>query len=371
MLRCFAVNPFTRFATQAIILCFCAACGSSEAEEPPPIQPTFEEQLQTMLNDTVEQMGAPGATLAVAMPNEPVWIGATGMADKEAQLAMVPDDRFAIASITKTFTATVVLQLQEESKLTVNDTLETWYSGFPRGQSLTLHHLLSHTSGIVDYAYLPAVVADPAAEWEPEDLVALAAAEKPLFDPGADYSYSNSNFILLGLVVQAVTGNSWASEVRNRLLDPLKLADTFIASDEPLQQGDVAQGYFLNAVWTTEINPSTGWAAGGMISNAADLVLWLDALLYGDVLTAGSREAMKTPFTLKDGKKTSYGLGLKLKKTQHGKATKLGHGGDAIIYSSTMYHRTVEEITVVALVNGFPHEASTISALAWELALNR
>ncbi len=342
------------------------ACGSSS----PDPTPTLGDELQNALDQVVVEMGAPGATLAVALPDEPVWLGATGMADREAGLAMKPNDRFGIGSITKTFTASVVLQLQEEGVLSLDDTLESWYPGFPRGELIALRNLLSHTTGIYDFAYHGKILANSAAYWEPEELVALAAGEPPLFDPGEAYDYSNTNFILLGLVVEAATGKSWAKHVRDRLLDPLQLDDTIIASDEPIGVDDVAKGYFVNADWTTQVNPSTGWAAGAMVSNAADLVAWIDALLFGDVLSPASKEAMQTPFELNNNKTIRYGLGLRLKSTSHGKATKLGHGGDAIVYRSDMYHRSVEGITVVALVNGYPHEADRISDVAWDIVLD-
>jgi D-alanyl-D-alanine carboxypeptidase len=351
-----------RIGAWLLIATAASACGGDEGAAPPP---TLADQLQATLEATVATQGAPGATLAVVTPELGTWLGATGYADLAAGLAMLPSDRFGVGSITKTFTSAVFLQLQEEGALSVDDPLALYQPEFPRAEELRLHHLLTHTSGIYDFAYDPEVLAGHARRWEPEELVAIAAAQPPAFAPGDGYDYSNTNFILIGLVIESVTGNSWASEVRARLLDPLGLADTFVASDEAVP--GAAHGYFLQDDWTLEVDPSTGWAAGSIVSNATDLLRWSDALLYGDVLTEASRAAMKTPVTLNDGSRRNYGLGLDLVGTEHG--TRLGHGGDAIIYRASMYHLPDEDVTVVALVNGFPHEARDIANAAWNLLL--
>lgn len=341
------------------------ALGCSDG---PVVTPAYGDNLQTLLEDRVMEMGAPGGVLAVVDPARGSWIGATGMADVEAQIPMAPSDRFGIGSVTKTFTAAVVLQLVEEGVLTLDEPLADYEPTFPRAEAITLSHLLTHTTGIYDYAYDPEVLAGHGREWDPEELVAIAAQEPPLFDPGDDWDYSNTNFILLGLVIEGATGHSWASEVRARLLDPFALSDTFVATDETVP--NAAHGYFGGDDWTLELSPTTGWAAGGIVSNAADLLRWLDLLLYGDVLSDASREAMQTPVTLNDGAHRGYGLGLRLKATEaYGSFTKLGHGGDAIIYRADLFHVPAAGYTVLAMVNGFPHEATTISNAVWEQLL--
>jgi CubicO group peptidase (beta-lactamase class C family) len=317
-----------------------------------------------LLDDTVVEMGAPGGVLAVVDPVGHTWIGATGLADVDAQLPMDTTDRMGIGSITKTFTGAVTLQLVEEGVLSLDDPLSAYPVDFPRADEIQLRHLLTHTTGIYDYAYDSDVLAGHARNWEPEELVAIAAAYDLAFEPGDSWSYSNTNFILVGLVIEAVTGNSWAHEVRTRLLDPFDLQDTFVATDEDVP--NAAHGYFGDDDWTLEVSPSTGWAAGGIVSNATDLLKWLDALIYGDVLSESSRDAMRTPSTLNNGEERGYGIGLSLRHTdQYGSFTKIGHGGDAIIYRSDLFHIPESGHTVVALVNGFPHEASLIADRVW------
>jgi len=200
--------------------------------------------------------------------------------------------------------------------------------------------------------------------WQP-----AAGAEPPEFPPGAGYSYSNTNYVLLGLVIEAATGNTWESEIRTRLLEPAGLDDTFTptAEDPPGGEPTVAHGYFLSDDWTQLFDPSAGFGCGAMMSTGPDLVTWLDALLHGDVLTEASRAEMQTPTVLPGGATASYGLGLQLHSSLDGPATKLGHTGDAIIYRADAFRVPAANVTVVALTNGRAHEARPIADAAWEL----
>ncbi|MBW2458719.1 MAG: beta-lactamase family protein [Deltaproteobacteria bacterium] len=346
---------------------FMPACGGDDGA--PTGEPTIGDRLQAMLDQKGADQVAPGATLTVTIPGEGLWVGATGMADVAGAVATTGDHMFGIGSVTKTFTAAVVLQLRDEAVLSLDDYLEDWYPGFPRGEEITLRHLLSHQSGIYDSAYLDEVLGDVSVHWDPNDLVALAGAEPPQFSPGHGYDYSNTNFILLGLVTEAATGNTWESEVRTRLLDPVGLGSTFTptAEDPPGGEEGVAHGYFLSDDWTLLFDPSAGYGCGAMVASGPDLVTWLDALLFGTVLSPASQAEMQTPSELIDGTPTTYGLGLRLRSSDYGPNTKLGHSGDAIIYRADAFHLPQADVTVVALTNGRAHEARPIADAAWEI----
>ncbi len=343
------------------------ACGGDDAAA--PTESTLGDRLQAMLDEKGADQVAPGATLAVTIPGEGLWVGATGMADVAGGVAMTGDHLMGIGSVTKTFTAAVVLQLRDEGVLSLSDTLETWYPGYPRGDQITLEHLLRHQSGIYDCAYLDEVVGDVSIHWDPNDLAALAGAEAPEFSPGNGYGYSNTNFVLLALVIEAATGGTWEGELRSRLLEPLGLDSTFTptAEDPPAGEETVAHGYFLSDDWTLLFDPSAGFGCGAMVASGPDLVTWLDALLFGDVLSEASRAEMKTPGELPGGSTVSYGLGLRLRSSDYGPATKLGHSGDAIIYRADAFHLPQADVTVVALTNGRAHEARPIADAAWEI----
>ena len=344
-------------------------CGADDgASEPEPSPPTPCDELEQLLDEGIAEMMAPGATLAVSTPDQGLCARATGLADRASERAMVAEDRFGIGSITKTFTAAVVLQLRDEGVLALDDALEDWYPGFPRGDQIKLENLLRHTTGIADVAYNPIVWADVSKTWDPVELVGLAADEPPVFDVGATYGYSNTNFILLGLVIEAATGDTWEHQVRTRLLDPVGLSDTFIPTTEEIPGGSegVAHGYFVNDDWTTYLSPTTGWAAGAILSNGPDLVRWLAALLEGDVLSEGSRADMKSPTELPGGNLVSYGMGLDLRSWGSGYGNLQGHTGDAIIYRAEAFRLPERDVTVVVLINAFNEDTGLIADAIWD-----
>ena len=148
---------------------------------------------------------------------------------------MRPADRFRVGSVTKSFMATVLLQLVGERKLRLDDSLERWLPGVvPNGRSITVRELLQHTSGLYDYvddsAFRTAVLANPLRVWTPRQLVRIAVSHHPLFRPGRRWSYSNTNYILAGLVIQAVTHRTVAAELRNRIFRPLDLRSDLVSS---------------------------------------------------------------------------------------------------------------------------------------------
>jgi D-alanyl-D-alanine carboxypeptidase len=288
--------------------------------------------------------GAPGAVVFVRTPKG-IRSAAAGLASLQPRVAMHVNDRYRIASVTKTFVATVALQLAAEGKLSLDDSVERWLPRMvPNGASITLRELLNHTSGLFDYDsdqnWISARIADPAREWSPQDLVAIAASHPPLFSPGMDWSYSNTNYILLGLVVEAVTGEDLAQELQNRIFEPLALGSTSYptgtAIPSPFAHGylvgrpplPVPAGTLIDV--STILSPSA-WGAGQLVSNARDLVTFFAALLKGRLLSVSFLAQMKagSPASL------DYGLGLRNRFTPCGKA--FGHDGDIPGYRNVVW----------------------------------
>lgn len=195
-------------------------------------------------------------------------------------------DRFRVGSITKTFVATVVLQLIGERTLALDDTVEHWLPGVvPNGRHITVRQLLSHTSGLFDYGGDRKFVAEayrhPLKNWTPRQIVAIATAHKPRFAPKAGWSYSDTNYYALGLIVEAATGHSLALELRHRIIVPLRLRATSFPN-APDINGRYAHGYFLRPLQDVSVgSPSVQWAAGALVSNADDLARFFRALLAG------------------------------------------------------------------------------------------
>ncbi len=273
---------------------------------------------------------------------------------------MRPGDRFRVGSITKTFVATVVLQLVGERKLALADTVERWLPGVaPNGNQITVRQLLNHTSGLFDYGGDRTFVADafrhPLKDWTPRQIVAIATAHKPRFAPGAGWSYSDTNYYVLGLIVEAATKHSLGSELRQRIFAPLRLRATSFPTGPDIA-GRHAHGYFLRPLADVTIgSPSVQWAAGALVSNADDLARFYRALLGGRLLRPNLLQVMETVVTPTPG--FSYGLGLQKLREQCGAVW--GHTGASPGYVANALNSKDGRRQVIVLVNA---TAASLSA---------
>jgi D-alanyl-D-alanine carboxypeptidase len=251
-----------------------------------------------------------------------VWTGASGVADLRTGRPMRPGDRFRVGSVTKPFVATVVLQLVGEGRLSLSDTVERWLPGMlPYGDQITVRQLLNHTGGVPDYLFAPLVElyhGNRFRSWRPRELVALIADQPPDFPAGTAWSYSNTDYVLAGLIVERVTGYRLRREVERRILRPLRLRDSSFPTDYPFLRGRHATGYslqlddelnFIEPLFDiTVYNPSWAWGAGNIVSDVEDLARFFRALLGGRLLPPALLAEMKTPVEVEPG--FGYGLGL-------------------------------------------------------------
>lgn len=313
------------------------------AAAPAAIAPARHDALRRDLRAIVDA----GATAALA---EVTGRGGThraaaGLARLGHREPAPVDGRFRIGSVSKTFLATVVLQLEAEGRLRLDDPVGRWLPGVvPDDGRITLRQLLNHTSGLYDYT--DALDLTPEGwlkmrhrTWQPAELVAMATARPPLFAPGAGWSYSNTNYVVLGMAVRAVTGRGYATEIRERVIRPLGLRDTESPGARLDIDGPHAHGYLPvgpagkeRPVDVTRMNPSIASAAGDMISSTADLNRFFHALLTGRLLPPAQLTAMTTMVAGQD-----YGLGLERTTLSCG-ATVYGHGGGIFGYTTGSFH---------------------------------
>jgi D-alanyl-D-alanine carboxypeptidase len=314
------------------------AAGVERIPEPP--RPATSPTLQRVVRQLVRD-GAPGA-LAVARSPSGIQRAQAGLARRRPRIAMAATDRFRVASITKTFVATVVLQLVADGKLGLDDPLERWLPGLVQnGGAITIRELLDHTSGLFDYlqdaGLARAVVAHPGRVWQPRELVAIATSHAPLFPPGGGWSYSNTNYILLGLVVEAAGGATVEEQLQQRVFQPLSFTATSFPSGTRIE-GAHADGYvgfatvprLRSLVDTSIVSPALAWAAGGIVSSGDDVTSFYAALLGGRLLPPSLLAAMKTPVP-----GVHYGFGLLQVDTRCGRA--YGHEGDLLGYRTIVY----------------------------------
>ncbi|MBJ3789945.1 beta-lactamase family protein, partial [Bacillus sp. OA1] len=277
------------------------------------------------MRDTL-QLGYPGI-LAKISKDRKTWSYAAGVADLRTKKPMKADFRFRIGSTTKTFIATVLLQLAGENRLNLDDSIEKWLPGVIQGNGydanqITIRQILNHTSGIAEYLKSKDYdIMDTKKLYTAEELVKMGISLPPDFAPGKGWSYSNTGYVILGILIEKVTGNSYAEEVENRIVEPLDLSNTFLPGNSSVIPGTKhARGYFqldgaseLKDV--TYINP--GSSDGDMISTADDLNKFFSYLLGGKLLKEQQLKQMLTTVpTNREG--TGYGLGIYETKLPNG-----------------------------------------------------
>jgi D-alanyl-D-alanine carboxypeptidase len=293
--------------------------GSSASTIPKDVEPRSAPELRDALGQVVDG-GVPGVIGWVQEGREARALAA-GVDDLTTGASLRPAARLRVGSITKTFVATVVLQLVQEGRLRLDAPVRTWLPGLlPGGDTITVRHLLQHTSGLPDHLETPGftegLLENPV--YEPEELVALAT-DRPLeFRPGTGFAYSSTGYVVAGLLVEAVTGHSLARELRDRVFGPLGLEHTSFPASKRRIGGYHARGYVPGEhaptpqaapLDVTDINPSWAWAAGGLVSNAADVSRFYRSLLGGRLLKPGLLREMKTTVPDPEGG-GEYGLGI-------------------------------------------------------------
>ncbi|MEI4800853.1 serine hydrolase domain-containing protein [Bacillus sp. FJAT-51639] len=289
------------------------------------------------MRDTL-QLGFPGILVKTSEGGK-TWGYAAGVADLSTKKPMKTDFRFRIGSVTKTFTATVVLQLAGENRLNLDDSIEKWLPGVIQGngydaKQITIRQILNHTSGIAEYSRSKEAdfVTNTKKSFTAEELVKIGLSLPPDFAPGKGWSYSNTGYVLLGMLIEKVTGNSYAEEIENRIIEPLELSNTFLPGNSSVIPGTKhARGYFqpdgaseLKDV--TYYNPSIGSSAGDMISTADDLNKFFSYLLSGKLLNEQQLKQMLTTVPTGIAGIDGYGLGIYETKLPNGVSI-WGHTG--------------------------------------------
>ncbi|MGB3298042.1 MAG: serine hydrolase [Phormidesmis sp.] len=324
------------------------------------------ELIQT-LNEALEGTRTPevpGAAAAILSPDGD-WFGASGVANVAENTPLQPSDRFEAGSIAKTFLATTLLQLTESGQLSLEDTLTDWLpttltDSVPNASEITIKQILGHTSGIADYldVFVEQARANPTLfvqDWQSEQLLGFLEGVEPFFEPGESWQYSNTNYILVGAVIEAVIGNSYGQEVRDRILDPLNLQDTFIAGEEEIPGGYIKGYWDFDANGTLDdlsiTNLSWAGSAGSLISNTADLAAFFDALLKDKTLLQPETLAqMLDTIPVDSPNYDAYGLGIGTIESPN--RFWYAHRGQTLGFRSNLWYSPAEEITYVELING-------------------
>ncbi|MGR3871372.1 serine hydrolase domain-containing protein [Streptomyces graminifolii] len=278
-----------------------------------PMASATESRHRSTLQQSVDAIEKTGTVAVVAQSTGPGGrrYATTGVSDTATGRAARVTDKFRIASSTKAFVSTVMLQLVGEGRVSLDDTVEHWLPGVVDGNgndgsAITVRQLLNHTSGLFNYtADFPAITtaagfeADRYTTWTPQQLVGIAMRHAPDFAPGTQWEYSNTNYILAGMIVQKATGHTWQQEVTRRIIRPLSLRDTSAPDTSARIPGQHLHGYSDfgeggPVIDVTDFNPSAAGSAGAMISTTGDLTRFFSALLGGKLLRPAQLAEMKT-----------------------------------------------------------------------------
>jgi D-alanyl-D-alanine carboxypeptidase len=255
--------------------------------------------------------------------------------------------------VTKTFTAATTLTLVADGSVSLDDTLDTYVTGFPNGNRITIRQLLNHTAGTFDITddsdFMAEARSDPSRVYAPAELIAVAAAHDPVFEPGEDWGYSNTNYLLLGMVIEAATGQDAAAAIRERALEAVDLGRTYLEGVEDLPEL-IAPGYGpTDADVTGVLPPTIRWTAGAMVAEVGDIAAWIAALARGDVLPPAEQEAMLTSVPMEIGDR-SCGLGIFFLEVE-GVGPAMGHSGGTPGYHTVALYVPSLDAAAVAIVN--------------------
>ncbi|WP_405236560.1 serine hydrolase domain-containing protein [Lentisalinibacter orientalis] len=365
---------------------YAAALGLAAAialSPPAAADPTaaFQDALEALH----AEHGFPGATAACILPDGSVSVAATGLADVDAGRPMRPDDRMLAASIGKTFTGAMALAIAREGRLGLDDRLaewlgkEPWYERLPNHDTITLRHLLRHRSGLPDHVYDEAFGAEFAQRlatgrsFTPRELIGYVFDDEPLFPAGEGFAYTDTGYVLLGLVIEKATGERYYEGVARRFLEPIGLAQTTPSDRRDLD--GLVSGYLgadnpfgLPAKTLTEdgllvFHPALEWTAGGFVSTSGDLARWGAALFGGEAMPGDYLPLLLASAPIDPARPAArYGLGVAEFRGGHF-GDVYGHAGWIPGYTSSLRHYADHGVTIAFQVNtdiGFTEPGSEL-----------
>lgn len=381
---------YRRFVVYVVFaLCICAFAGAAFAER--ILSDEAFEQLKKDVQSELDKRHAaaqstdevfPGATVAFILPDGRVAEFATGFSDVEDEIAMTPEARMPSGSIGKTYVAAVALSLCAEGTLNLDAKInrwlgkETWFEHLPNGDTITLRNLLNHSSGLIDHVFEPDsgfqeyarehLTADEAdVNFDPRDQVQFVLDREPLFPAGKGFNYTDTGYILVGLIIEEASGSTYYEELAKRFLKPLELTRT-TPQNQRIVPG-IAQGYApasnqffgvplkVIAEGAFLFDPSIEWTGGGLVNNSQDLVRWAKTLYEGNAMDRPYLDALFGSVAQSDqgsdasGRKYGYGLGVTIAKTDFG--TTYGHGGFFPGYNSQLAYFPEYKTAIAMQIN--------------------
>ena len=331
-------------------LCFFATMAAAFAQPS-----TKADKLLTASLDSIMaaefKANEPGAVVIAVRKGQVIYKKAAGMADMELNVAIKPDMIFRLGSITKQFTAVAILQLAAQGKLSLQDDIKKYMPDLPFTETITVEHLLHHTSGIKSYTDKPDFFSNLRIDKSPMEVVNLTSKDSLEFKPGSQWDYNNTGYVMLGYIIEKVSGQTYEDYVQQYLFKPAGMTNSYYGSEKRIILNRV-KGYgkagtnFLNSEYISMTLP---YAAGSLLSTVEDLWKWNKALYSYQLIKKEWLDKALTPYTLPDGKSTNYGYGLSFANVQGIKT--IEHGGGIPGFSTDAVYLPKEEVFVAMFSN--------------------
>jgi D-alanyl-D-alanine carboxypeptidase len=358
-----SVKHRVRFLSTAILAASFAG-AAAQAQTVDTIDPSLKARIDRIASQVLEVRGVPSASIAVVQGGKLVYTHAYGKAHIDPPKNATPAMRYSIGSISKQFAATAILLLQEQGKLSLDDAVGKYVPGLARGDEVTIRQILSHTSGYQDYAPEDYPVASQLKPVSPREILDTWATKPLDFEPGTRWQYSNTNYVIAGLIVEKVSGQTLFAFLGDHIFHPLAMKSVWNSDEKALTETD-ATAYYRDALGPLRPAPNggQGWmfAAGELAMTAHDVALWNISLLSQSILSSESYKTMFTEVKLKDGSGTHYGLGVEV--TQRDGHHSIEHSGEVNGFVSDNEVLIDDGVAVTVLTNHMAGGASQIAQL--------
>jgi CubicO group peptidase (beta-lactamase class C family) len=330
-----------------LLLLLLIVCNPLNTLSAQSLEAKIDSLILTLFNDK----DGPGGVFMVAQNGRVIYQKAFGKANLESDVDLTPDNVFQIGSMTKQFTAIAVLMLEEQGKLNVKDPISKYIPDYPSGNKITIHHLLTHTSGIKDFTSMKSLSTIAQKDMSPAMMAGFFKNEPVDFAPGEKFEYNNSGYVLLGYIIELVSGETYADFIKKHIFDKVGMSQSYYCSDRQIIKKR-AYGYHKKEygyVNKTVISFSVPFSSGSLMSTAGDMLKWQHALNQHLLLNAEETKKAFTRYTLNNGEEFAYGYGWHLKEIKGIPSRE--HGGSIFGFKTMGIYIPGEDIYVIGMSN--------------------
>lgn len=330
----------------------------------------YEKKIDSIIQTEFGNKNEPGGVFLITQNGKNLYRKAFGKANLELNVNMSPENVFQIGSMTKQFTAVAILILEQQGKLNVTDPVSKYIKDYPNGNNITIHHLLTHTSGIKDFTKMKSIASIAQKEMKPEEMVNFFKNEPVDFAPGEKFDYNNSGYVVLGYIIELVSGTSYEGFIKKNIFEKAGMSHSYYASDRKVIP-QRAYGYhkkeqgFVNK---TVISFSVPFSSGSLMSTVDDMLKWQQALNQNLILDLNETQKALQKYKLNNGEEFTYGYGWHLKDING--IPDREHGGSVFGFKSMGVYIPAEDIYVIGLSNCDCHSPTEVTRNIAKTTLN-